>query len=454
MQVEAAAALAPVLARFAIVVDGPLEAEVLSRIVAGGDRATTLADLARPFPGRPELSRPEAVALARTVVTRLAASGTVEHIGGGYRIADPALATALQRAVHAVTRTALAPSVPLPAAGAGVTPVAVEEASRLLQQTLGARWVRLPAPAVPTPVPAIPAPVSTVPSAWEPLLDAGWTTRGGGQAPAAGVARLASPGEGAPLVRVVVGDTAAPPVGLAARLGAAGPVHVTHVPVDAVRWGQGDPAAARATADLLPPVLGDAVAARRAPVVLDRGLVPALTVLARDGRLPRVVVVDLRSLPVAHPDGGAVATPEPTTLAAAMAGAAGAAPPGRRVLQRRGGPRDLASLLEVLFGPHFAAAVADDEEPDGDGVDGDGADDDAAEGRRGDGSPVASEDAPVAGVDAGVVITSRTDDPQAGALAELLGVEVIHLGVEDDLTPEVLAFLEDEDGRVLLAPLA
>ena len=55
---------------------------------------------------------------------------------------------------------------------------------------------------------------------------------------------------------------------------------------------------------------------------------------------------------------------------------------------------------------------------------------------------------------AGIVVSSRTDDPQADALAELLGVEVLHLGAPDDLLPEVLAWLEDDDGIHLLAPRA
>lgn len=51
-------------------------------------------------------------------------------------------------------------------------------------------------------------------------------------------------------------------------------------------------------------------------------------------------------------------------------------------------------------------------------------------------------------------MTSRADDPQAEALGELLGVEVIRLAAGDDLGPEVMAWLEDDDGRRLLAPQA
>lgn len=436
MQVEAAAALAPVLARFAIVVDGPLEAEVLGRLVAAGDRATTLADLARPFPARPELSRPDAVAVARAVVTRLVAGGTVEHVGGGYRIADPGLAATLQRIVEAVTATvrpAGAAALPAPL---GAPPVAVEEASRLLQQTLGARTgqprLAVPSTAVPPPTSAAP----TVPAVWQPLLTAGWSARTqGGAPPPVPAVLLASTTDTTPVVRVVVADPTAPPAVAAGRLAAAGPVSLVHLPVPATTWGQGDAVAARTAADALSAALAGPGSRGHAPVVLDRGLVPALAVLAHDDALPRVLVVDLRTAststvtaprPVAAPV-------EPSLLAAAMAGAAGASAPRRRQRPRPAAGAGTASLLEVLFGPRFAAALVE-----GPPVD--------ARGREGGHAPGPPPDG------AGVVVTSRTDDPRAAALAELLGVDVMCLGAADDLVPEVLAWLEDDDGRTLLAP--
>lgn len=52
------------------------------------------------------------------------------------------------------------------------------------------------------------------------------------------------------------------------------------------------------------------------------------------------------------------------------------------------------------------------------------------------------------------MITSRTQDRQASALAELLGVEVHVMAAGDDVGPEVLAWLDDESGSTLLAPRA
>lgn len=415
MQVEAATSLAPVLARFAIVVDGPLEAEVLSRIVAGGDRATSLAQLSQPFPGRPELSRADAVAVARGVVARLAAGGTVEQVGGGYRIADPTLATTLQRLVESVTAASARPVVPgatAALAGAHVRPVAGEEASRLLQQHLAARWVAAP---------------------------------GAGAAPAP---------TGPPVVRVVVADPTAPPAGVAARLGAQRPVEMVHVPVQALPWGRADVTAARAHADRVAAVLAEPAAAPRSPVVVDRGVVPAVAVLAREQRLPPVLLVDLRAGPVSlagssvplPPGAAGASTVEPSALAAAMAGAAATSPPTRRSPARRGARRTLADLLEVLFGAGFAMAVLDADRPGAEAVDGDDPGDHVA------GPPPADAGADVPARLEGVVVTSRTDDVHAEALGDLLGVDVVLLAADQDLTPEVLAWLEDEDGQVLLPP--
>ena len=427
MQVDAVAALAPVLARYAIVVDGPMEAEVLARVIAGGDRAVPLTELATPLASGPALSRPAVVEVARGLLARLVAGGTVEHVGGGYRIADPALAATLQAVVEQASAPPLpsraAPFAPLLAApgatpGAatlpppGGAPVATEEASRLLQQALAARAGRLPVPA-----PAGPA----LPKAWAGFARAGWSPVLDAAAPQV----VSHPGLPA-AARIVVADPTAPPVAVAGRLGSLHPTSLAHLDAPPVTWGQGDAVAARALAAGLADALG-APAAARAPLVVDRGVVPGLAVLAPTGRLPEVVLVDLRSglgRPVAIPPPPA-GTPEPSLLAAAMAGATGARAPTRRpaARPRRGG--DVAALMEVLFGPRCTAALAPGEEEDL--------------------APPST---------AGVVVTSRTDDPQADALAGLLGVEVLHLGAPDDLLPEVLAWLEDDEGRHLLAPRA
>lgn len=405
MQVEAAAALAPVLARFAIVVDGPMEAEVISRIVAGGDRATTMTQLAAPFPGRPEMGAAENVAVARGVLARLVASGTVEVVGGGYRIADPALAASLQRIVEAVTAGAAVrtPTTPSALIGAGVAPVAVEDGSRLQQAALGARRL------VPQPVAALPAPARPVevPSGWGSLVTRGWTPHHvSAQDAVVGVAVRSST---APVAaRVVVGDSGAPVALAAPRLEQAGPVAMAHLPAPPVRWGEGDPSASGALARAMAHVLATTDARLEAPLVVDRRLTPALALLARSGELPPVVVADLRSAP-----------------AEALAAAAAATPPRRWTPTRRGGRRDAASLLEVLFGPRFA--------------DGDGEAEDAT-----------SEPEPLAGL----VVTSRVEDPQADALAELLGVEVLCLDAADDVAPEVVAWMDDDAGQTLLLPRA
>lgn len=473
MQVEAAAALAPVLARFAIVVDGPLEAEVVTRLASGGERMTTLADLARPFPGRTDLSRPEAVAVARAVVTRLMASGAVEAIAGGYRIADPKLAATLQRVVEAVVG-GRAPASPSPTPGGQVPAavrVSVEDASRVLQQTLSARSLALPqhAPAAVTPAsgPVVP------PGLWVELVAAGWTTGsgagggatagGGGGVAASGITLQppTSPGSG-PAVRLVVADADAPVALVAPRLAASRPVVLSHLPAPPVTWGQGDPELARtvaaglrslaATPGTVPPDGSTpATAPPTGPLVVDRGMVPALTVLARQDALPSLVIVDLRSAPSTAPPrvgAGVVPTPAgPDAMAAAMAGAAGAAAQRRRARPARArGPLAAAALMEVLFGPRFAASI-DGDDPDDQDERGDG------EGHAAAGVPaVAEEMAPTPR--AGAVVTSRTKDRQATALAELLGVEVRVLSAGDDLGPEVLAWLDDETGSTLLAPRA
>lgn len=393
MHVEAAAALAPVLARFAIVVHGPMEAEVVGRVVAGGDRAVPLGELARPLAGDPGMSRAATVALVRTVLARLVAGGTVEHVAGGYRLSDPRLAATLRGVVEAMAprglvaagpEAATAVSVPLAAA------VAPEEASRLLQTTIAARAASLPSPSAP------PTSRSGMPGAMDALA------RGG--------------------PHVVVSQPSAPPAGLADRLATVVATRLTRLPVAPVRWGDGDPAAARALA----PALGEVMAAGGRPVVLDRGLVPALVVLADDAATLPALVVDLRSSGAAR-----VPVTEASTGAAGMvAGAAGVAAPTRRVLRRPVGRRGARTLLEVLFGPRFADEIAG-----GDGEE--------------EGAPDRSTGHP-----GGVVVTSRTDDPQAEALGELLGVEVVHLSVADDLAPEVLAFLEDDEGQRLLPPSA
>ncbi len=427
MQVDAVAALAPVLARYAIVVDGPMEAEVLARVISGGDRAVPLADLVAPLASGPALSRADVVDVARGLVARLVAGGTVEHVGGGYRIADPALAATLQTLVE----QASAPPMPAPArvfapllaapgaapGGAalpslGGAPVATEEASRLLQQALAARAGPLPAPAPAAPV---------LPEAWSGFARAGWSPVPDAAAPQV-VSRTGIPAS----ARIVVADPAAPPVDVAGRLGALHPTSLARLDAPPITWGQGDAVAARTVAAGLADALA-APAAARAPLVVDRGVVPGLAVLAPTGQLPDVVLVDLRSgigrpLTVPAPAAG---VPQPSLLAAAMAGAVGARAPTRRPAPRprRGG--DVAALMEVLFGPRCAAALA----------------------------PDADADAPPTPT-GGVVVTSRTDDPQADALAELLGVEVLHLGAPDDLLPEVLAWLEDDEGTHLLAPRA
>lgn len=489
MQVEAAAALAPVLARYAIVVDGPLEAEVVTRLVAGGDRMTTLADLARPFPSRTELSRPDAVAVARAVVTRLTASGAVETIGGGYRIADPTLAATLQRVVDAVIVARRPPASPLPAPAGPVSapvpvPVTVEDASRVLQQTLVARSLaaplgssfRVPAPVAPPAAPVVP------PGVWTELLAAGWTTGsgadtgtgagGGGGVAATGVTLQppANAGPG-PAVRLVVADADAPVVRLAAQLAESRPVVLSHLPAPPVTWGQGDPELARTVAAGLrsltatpgtvapnghAPVNAPVPAPPTAPLVVDRGMVPALAVLARQDALPPLVIVDLRSAPSTAPprvgSGAPPAVTGPDAMAAAMAGAVGAAAQRRRGRTSRGrGPVDAAALMEVLFGPRFAASIDGDDGPDGeDGQDGHGEGYD----RGGAAHAAAARDEVTAPARAGAVVTSRTTDRQATALAELLGVEVQVLGAGDDLGPEVLAWLDDETGSTLLAPQA
>ena len=428
MQVDAVAALAPVLARYAIVVDGPMEAEVL----AARDRwrrPGRAADRARHPAWRPARRCPAPPWWRWRAGCSPAWSlgGTVEHVGGGYRIADPALAATLQAVVEQASAPPLpsraAPFAPLLAApgatpGAatlpppGGAPVATEEASRLLQQALAARAGRLPVPA-----PAGPA----LPKAWAGFARAGWSPVLDAAAPQV----VSHPGLPA-AARIVVADPTAPPVAVAGRLGSLHPTSLAHLDAPPVTWGQGDAVAARALAAGLADALG-APAAARAPLVVDRGVVPGLAVLAPTGRLPEVVLVDLRSglgRPVAIPPPPA-GTPEPSLLAAAMAGATGARAPTRRpaARPRRGG--DVAALMEVLFGPRCTAALAPGEEEDL--------------------APPST---------AGVVVTSRTDDPQADALAGLLGVEVLHLGAPDDLLPEVLAWLEDDEGRHLLAPRA
>lgn len=318
MQVEAAAALAPVLGRFAIVVDGPLEAEVVTRLVAGGERMTTLADLARPFPGRADLSRPEAVAVARAVIARLMASGAVEAIAGGYRIADPGLAATLQRVVDAVAAVGCLPTSPVPAPAGQwpvAVPVTVEDASRVLQQTLAARSFAAGLPV--TASVATSAPV-VAPGMWAELVAAGWTlgaaAGGSGGGAGSGVATAgitlhppASVGDGSP-VRLVVGDADAPVARVAARLAEARPVVLSHVPAPPVTWGQGDPEVAHTLAAGLramaaapghAPTPAPLNAPPNAPLVVDRGTVPGLAVLAREDGLPSLVIVDLRSAPTA-----------------------------------------------------------------------------------------------------------------------------------------------------------
>lgn len=414
MHVDAAAALAPVLARFSIVVHGPLEAEVVGRLVSGGDRAVPLQELARPLTTDPSLSRGATVALVRAVTARLVAGGSVEHVGGGFRLADPTLAATLRRLVDAMAPPSSSPASPSAPTNpaptppvAPATPVAVEEVSRVLQTGLVARSSGLPV--------GRPAPAPVLPAAWARLSDAGWRTVAG-DTPATGPVLVAGADVGRRL-HVVVADPHAPPAVVASRLGGAVEVRLTHLPASAVRWGEGDHGAARA----LVPLLAEAVRAGGRTVVVDRALVPPLALLVHDGAPLPTTVVDLRS-PVGRPllvPPAEVATP--SSLAAAMAGAAGAVAPSRRPAPRRDRRRATTSLLEVLFGPRFADAAGP--------------------------SPA---DAPGAGD--GLVVTARAEDEQADALAELLGVEVVHLHVGDDLTPEVLAYLEDEDGSRLLAP--
>lgn len=421
MQVEAAAALAPVLARFSIVVHGPLEAEVVGRIVAGGDLAVPLHELARPLGADPGLSRPATVAVVRTVLARLVAGGSVEHVGGGYRLADPGVAATLRGVVDAMGVAAsrpLAPTPSPPAATPGAPPalaVAPEEASRLLQSGLVARALPLAVPTVTSPT------TPAVPAAWVALVEQGWALDVTG--PATGPT-LQLPGNGPRHgLHVVVAEPHAPPAVAAGRLATVVPTRLTHLPVAPVRWGEGDPAAARATA----PVLGEVLASGGRPVVLDRGLVPALAVLAHEGRTLPTVVVDLRS---------SIGRPTPVTdgttgAAGLVAGAAGVAAPARRTALRPRRGRGTPTLLEVLFGARFVEEAG-------------------AGAGHGDATDPASHPSPAPS--GGVVVTSRTDDPQAEALGELLGVEVVHLRVGDDLAPEVLAFLEDDDGQHVLAP--
>lgn len=416
MQVEAAAALAPVLARFSIVVHGPLEAEVVGRVVAGGDLAVPLRELARPLAAGPSLSRAATVALVRAVLARLVASGSVEHVGGGYRLADPGVAATLRGVVEAMGASPPRPSrATVPTTATSIPPAAVtvapEEASRVLQTGLVARAL----PLSPSAAPAAP-PGPALPSGWTTLVEQGWIVDpvAPGRVPSlvgpAGVTTR-------PSLHVVVAEPHAPPAVAAGRLATLVPTRLTHLPAAPVRWGEGDIAAGRALA----PVLGEVLALGARPAVLDRGLVPALVLLALEARTLPATVVDLRS---------SIGRPVPTTesspgLAGLVAGAAAVSAPSRRAPAARARRRGTPTLLEVLFGPRFAGEV-DADEPDHD----------------------------VAGAPGGLVVTARTDDPQAEALGELLGVEVLHLRVGEDLAPEVVAFLEDEDGRHLLAPSA
>jgi len=446
MQVDPTAALAPVLSRFSVALDGPLDAAIVSRLAAVGDGRVLFGDLVRPVPGGPQLALPDAVAQVRATLSRLLAAGAAEAIGGGYRLTDPRLAQAVQRAV-AETAPAFRPSAaPAPASGTAPTgtvsitgqaaaptwaPVAVgPEVTRTLQLQMASSVARSAS------VPATP-PLTPVPTAWQQLLGGGWTIDRAGHPP--GTVSLQGPtyGTTAPLVRLLVADPSSPPAIAGPTVGARWPVLLTHVPAPDVQWGAVDVGSlSRVAADLGAVLAGS----RDAVVVLDRPLAAALLML-RDS-LPGPAILDLRGpAPQARVD---------TTLATALAGAAGVVAPRQRSRATRVGRSGRAGLLDLLFGPGWTVA-GDDAEREGTAGEQDSP-------GGGSGGPVAvpagSSVATNGRLHGGAVITSRAADRHAAALGEVLGLEVVVLGPGDDLADEVLAWIEDDTGRTLLAPRA
>lgn len=439
MQVEATAALAPVLARFAIVVDGPLEADVVVRLAEAGSGRATLSDLAASIAGRPGTTTlAEAVAVARAVVARLVAAGAIEAIAGGYRIADPQVAAAVQQVVMTTTAPAsprpatavpaavgtLSPTtVPLgaPIAPATVPSLAPADASRVLQHALAAR-LHAPPPAAPPPAPTLP-PVALPSGAWQELVAAGWVA----STTDTGAVTLTSPPRpDGGVVHLAVADAATGPARAAPALSDAATVHLTSLTVTPLSWGRADPDAAGRVAGVLQAL----TPAGARVLVVDRSLVPALVLSLGPGGTPGAVVVDLRSAPAAVSSGRAIA---PDVLAAVMAGAAATEPPRRRRSPPTGS-RATGDLLAMLFGAAFATALYGplDTPPD----------------------PIEDAAPSPHRVGRGAVVTGRRRDPQADALAELLGVEVVLLAPGEDLGPEVLAWLDDDAGSTLLPPHA
>jgi hypothetical protein len=448
MQVDPTAALAPVLSRFSVALDGPLDATIVSRLAAAGDGRVLFGDLVRPVPGGPQLNLPDTVAQVRATLSRLLAAGAAEPIAGGYRLTDVRLAHAVQRAV-AEAAPPFRPSGPVAptamgAGPAGTVPVAANpagpvtgwsaaaigpEVARVLQsQVVG---TALP----PTVVPA-PPPLAPLPASWQHLVPVGWTIDRAGHPP--GAVSLQGPVDDmtAPLVRLLVADPSSPPGVAAPGLGARWPVVLTHLPTPPIQWGAIDLGLLQDTATNLGALLGGS---RDAVVVLDRPLTAALLLL-RDA-LPGPAILDLRApFSPASVD---------TTLSTAVAGAGAVAAPRQRTRIARLGRSGRAGLFDLLFGPVWAAADDDAGDDAGDAAD-DGIDGEATDAYAS--SPVGGSPPAGPAMRGGAVITSRSTDRHADALGELLGLEVMVLGPDDDLAEEVLAWIEDDTGRTMVAP--
>lgn len=150
-----AATVGQLPARLATLMESPDDLAVLTRLAASGEFRVPLGDLVATVTAR-GTSAPRAVAVVREFVARWVAAGVVEHVGGGYRLADPALAARLVAASPSSAASSIA-AAPPPTAAIPSAPVAPAlpappspgpEATSALQQLILGRAAPLPPPAV------------------------------------------------------------------------------------------------------------------------------------------------------------------------------------------------------------------------------------------------------------------------------------------------------------------